>query len=328
MGKAWSPTALDDARWNGRAGEHRRDLAPEHGSEHGTDVDGGEAEPDVAPRAVDPGDLAFAARLEPVEILGEVHRGLQGPRLAAGAVGVGRGPLVLGEERSLGSTAAQRVGDAPADLGTAAEQLGQLAVVHGRPSLVVQDARPDPITEEGAELIPDRRQGIEQIGIAGLDESPGRGHERTEPAGGHLHAEARRHDLLELVRLVENDHVVLGEHHASARQVRPVEVGVDHDDVGHRRPFVGGLGEAATTGRTVVGAGALPWADADHVPGPVRGLEAQVRPVAAVRLLRPGHQLADFFDDALGRCRIAIPLVDLLDWCRLVGPAPWSPSSA
>ncbi len=218
---------------------------------------------------------------KPVQVLGQVHGGLQGPRLAAGAVGVGRGPLVLGEERALCPAAAQRVGDAPADLGTAAEQLGQLAVVHGRPGLVVQDARPDPIAEERAELVADRRQGIEQIGVAGLDERPGGGHERTEPARGHLDPEARRHDLLELVRLVEDDHVVLGEHHAAAGQVRPVEVGVDHDDIGHRGPLAGRLGEAATTGRAVEGARALPWADADHVPGPVGGLEAQVGPVAA-----------------------------------------------
>ena len=146
----------------------------------------------------------------------------------------------------------------------------------------MQDARPDPVAEERAELITDRRQGVEQIAVAGLDESTGRGDERTKSARGHLHPEARCHDLFELVRLVEDDHIMLGEHHATTGQVCPVQMGVDDDDIGDRRPLVGRLGEAAPTGRAVVGARALPRADADHVPGPVGGFEAQVGPVTAL----------------------------------------------
>ena len=124
--------------------------------------------------------------------------------------------------------------------------------------------------------------------------------------------------------LVEDDHVVLGQHDAAAGQVRPVEVGVDDDDVGHRGPLAGGLGEAAPAGRAVVGTRALPRAHAHHVPGPVGGLEAQVGPVAGLRLLRPGHQLAHFLHDALGRrTRRRLRRLALLGRGRrrLVGPA-------
>ena len=47
-------------------------------------------------------------------------------------------------------------------------------------------------------------------------------------------------------------------------------------------------------------AGALAGPHADHVPGPVGGLEAQVGPIARRRGLRPGHQRAHLLDETLG----------------------------
>ena len=162
----------------------------------------------------------------------------------------------------------------------AVEQLGQLAVVDGWPGVVVQDPRPDPVTQEGAEPLAHRGEGIEQFTVAFVDQRPGRRHDGAEAAGGDLDPEAGRHDLLELVRLVEHDDVVLGQHHPTAGQVCTVEVGVHDHDVGGGGPVSGGLGKAASARGAVEGARALSRADADHVPGPVRRFEAQVGAVA------------------------------------------------
>ena len=108
------------------------------------------------------------------------------------------------------------------------------------------------------------------------------------------------HHLLELVGLVEDDHVVLGQHGPPAGQVGPVEVGVDHHHVGRRRAVPGRLGEAAVARGAVEGPRALAGADADHAPGPGAGLEAQIGPVAARRALGPGQQGADLVDQAFG----------------------------
>ena len=194
-------------------------------------------------------------------------------RVLGCAVGVGIGLAVFGEERSLRATSPQRVGDTPTDLGPTCEQLGQFAIVHRGAGLVVQHTRADPVAEKHADLVADRRQGVQQVGLAWLDEGAGRGHQGAEAPRRDLNPEARGHDLFELVRLVEDHHVVFGRDDAAAGEMRPVEVGVHHDDIGDRSPFSGGLGEAAPARRAVVGAGAFPWADTDHVPGPVGGLK-------------------------------------------------------
>ncbi len=122
------------------------------------------------------------------------------------------------------------------------------------------------------------------------------------------------------MRLVEDDDLVLGEHRPAAGEVRPVEVGVDDHDVGRRGAVAGGFGEAAAARRAVVGARALPRTHAQHVPGPIRRLEAQVGPVPTGRRLRPGHQATHLVDQTLWRC-LGLgpprPLVAL----RLVRPA-------
>ena len=118
-----------------------------------------------------------------------------------------------------------------------------------------------------------------------------------------LDPEARGHDFLELVRLVEDDDVVFGEHGPSAGQVGSVEMGVDHDDVGRGGAVAGGLGEALPTRGAIEGPGTLTWTDAEHAPGPVRGLEVEIGTVAPRRRERPGDQAADLFDQTLG-CRV------------------------
>ncbi len=102
--KALEPDALDEVRRDGRAGQDGRDLAPEHAGERRPDVDGGEAESDVAPCAVDPGHLAIGADDQAVQVLRQVRGRLQRPGLAARAVGVGVAPrtaAVVGQERTL-----------------------------------------------------------------------------------------------------------------------------------------------------------------------------------------------------------------------------------
>ena len=234
-----------------------------------------------------------------MQVFGQVRRGLQRAGLAARAVGVGR-VAIVGEEAALAPGASQRVDDAPADLGRPVHQLGQLTVVDGWPGVVVQDPRPDPVTQEGAQLVAHRGERVQQFPVAFVDQRPCRGDDGAESSRRHLDPEARRHDLLELVRLVEDDDVVLGQHHSAAGQVGAVEVRVHDHDVGGRRTVAGGLGEAASSRGAVEGAGALPGADAYHVPGPVGGLEAEVGPVPAGRRLRPGHQAAHLVDQALG----------------------------
>ena len=68
--------------------------------------------------------------------------------------------------------------------------------------------------------------------------------EEHEAPGRQLDADGVAHHVLQDVGLVEHDDVVLGEDDAAAGDVEPVEVGVDDDDVGRRRPSPGQLGEA------------------------------------------------------------------------------------
>ena len=72
------------------------------------------------------------------------------------------------------------------------------------------------------------------------------------------------HDVLEAVGLVEHHDVVVGQDRPAAGDVQAVEVRVDDDDVGHRRPAPCQLGEARVAHRAAVGAGALVAADGDR----------------------------------------------------------------
>ena len=91
-------------------------------------------------------------------------------------------PPSSGRNERCAAAPAQRVDDPPGELGAAAEQLGQLAVVHRRPGLVVQDARPDPVGEQRASWSPTDGQRLQQVGVALLHQGAGRvTRERNRP---------------------------------------------------------------------------------------------------------------------------------------------------
>ena len=66
----------------------------------------------------------------------------------------------------------------------------------------------------------------------------GRG-EGTHATRAHLDAEGRREHILELVGLIDDEGVVLGEYLPAAAQICPEEMEVDDDDVGRGRPAPG-----------------------------------------------------------------------------------------
>ena len=68
-----------------------------------------------------------------------------------------------------------------------------------------------------------------------VDDAAQRAGQRGEPTGSDLDPDGVAHDVLELVRLVDDDDVVLGQQHAAAGDVQPVQVQVDDDDVGVHR---------------------------------------------------------------------------------------------
>ena len=74
----------------------------------------------------------------------------------------------------------------------------------------MEDTVADLVAEQEAELVAQPGQRVEHIDVPGLDQRAGDHRQGAEPAGSDLHAQAGGHDLLELVSLVEDDHVVLG----------------------------------------------------------------------------------------------------------------------
>ena len=124
-------------------------------------------------------------------------------------------------------------------------------------------------------------------GRSGVEQGTGGGGQGPEPTGADLHPEAVGHHLLDLVGLVEDDHLVGREHGPAAGQVGAVQVGVDHHHVGLGRPGPGVLGEAVVARRAAEGARALAGGGRDHGPGPEVGLELELGPVAGGGVLRP-----------------------------------------
>ncbi len=71
-----------------------------------------------------------------------------------------------------------------------------------------------------------------------------------DAAAAQLDARGRGDDLFELMNLVEDHHVVLGQDAAAGCEVHAIEVGVDHEHVGLRGLGASPLGEARIADRT------------------------------------------------------------------------------
>ena len=114
---------------------------------------------------------------------------------------------------------------------------------------------------------------------------------RRTPAPRDAAAEPRRGRLLEPVRLVEDDGVVLGQHAAAGGDVREVERVVRDHEVGLARAVARRLGEAGRDERAAA-AGAAVAADGELGPERLRRLELQLGPVARLGLVEPAlHRL-------------------------------------
>jgi hypothetical protein len=107
----------------------------------------------------------------------------------------------------------------------------------------------------------------------------------AEPGPRDAAAEPRRGALLEPVRLVEDDRVVLGQDAPARRQMREVERVVDDHEVGVRGAFARRLGEARRDERAAA-AGAAVRTDGELGPERRRRFERELRPVAGLGLVQ------------------------------------------
>ena len=125
--------------------------------------------------------------------------------------------------------------------------------------------------------------------------------EACEATRRKLHTEAVGHDVLDLVRFVEDDDIVVGQDVAAAAHVLPVEVRVDNNHVGCRRVFPYLFGEALFAARTLGRAGAFAGGHAQRRPRGGARLEVELGAVARLRGRCPRHNLGDFIEQALAR---------------------------
>jgi hypothetical protein len=133
---------------------------------------------------------------------------------------------------------------------------------------------------------------LEVVGFL-ADESPRSTHGafdrgRTEFSGGHA-GDA----VDQLVRLVDDDHVVLGQHRDAFQRVDGQQRVVGDDDVGVGRLLAGELGEAGAPVRALRGPDALAGGHRHLPPGSVRHSGHQL---VAVPGLRVGGPLANADD--------------------------------
>ena len=121
---------------------------------------------------------------------------------------------------------------------------------------------------------------------------------RREPASRDGHPRGAGRDVLNVVGLVEHDHVVGREDLGVGEHVQAVEVGVhdQHIHVGRRVP--GPLREALRPRGAVLCPRALPPGDAHRLPGPGGRLEVESGPVPVRGLVGPSGQPFDFFADS------------------------------
>ena len=121
---------------------------------------------------------------------------------AAGAVGVGR-PRRRRQEGSLGPAAPQgrpvtrRLMSAARASSSASSPSSRASGRRG------QDAGPDPVAQECTKSVARGGERVQQFCVTLLNERAGGRSPGSESGRGDLDAEARRHDLLELVRPVE-----------------------------------------------------------------------------------------------------------------------------
>ncbi len=179
---------------------------------------------------------------------------------------------------------------------------------------------------------PSRRQGVEGVGRQALSQSgpdpidQGAGpslaaagelldegvvsdqpsdHPRQTGEVGCADVGTRRRgqDVLDLVRLVEDRHIVGGKYPAPVSQVEPVEVVVDDDHVGLGRVPSGPFGEAVVAAGALARAGALAWSHRDGLPHPPGRFLLEVGPVAGVGRLGPTTQRLPSTSGETARCR-------------------------
>ena len=114
------------------------------------------------------------------------------------------------------------------------------------------------------------------------DDAAGAAGQVEEAPAGDVDAAGGRHDVLELVGLVDHRQLVLGEQQPVHGQVEPVEVEVHDDDVGLLGPLAGGLGEAHPAARAARRARALLRRHAQRAPRPLRGLHVELGAIAGL----------------------------------------------
>ncbi len=317
-----------DPGWNRRGREHHRvreagagigvgvalhleptfTRIPQQLVEGDADVERGEAHPGVVPLGLHPHDPVGRRGEEPVEVAHErVHAGLH-PGDPRGDVRVRR------------LDAPRRLGDRNQPLTSGHEQRAhRLGDAVGEPVAHHRGDRPFDPHADGGDALDHRIVG----------DHPG-GHPRRggEPPRAQLDRRGRRDDVGQLVRLVDHQHVVVGQHGPAARQVQAVQVGVDHHHVGRSGAPAGVLGEAVVAAGAPAGARALAWSHAQRGPGCGRRLERQVGPIAGARLRRPrphrgelplgnGGRTLQPFQGPLGRI---VQLVEALE-AQVVGTA-------
>ena len=176
-----------------------------------------------------------------MQVLGQMGRRRDGSGRAVGAVEV-QAAFAATQQGALRAAGPEGIGDATRHLGGAGHEFVELAVI--RPSLALRGPRrrvehpfAHPLRHQLLQPVTERRQCVELLGVALFDQGASGHGQRAEPGGRHLDAKTRGHHLLELVCLVEDHGVVIGQHGTPTRQMGAVEMGVDDDDVSQRRPF-------------------------------------------------------------------------------------------
>ena len=125
-------------------------------------------------------------------------------------------------------------------------------------------------------------RGLVRLAAAALDV----GGEAAEPGARDAAAEPRRRRLLEPVRLVEDDRVVVGQHAAAGREVGEVERVVRDHELGLPRARARGLGEAGAEERALPPRAAV-GPDGELGPERLGRLDGELRAIAGLGLREP-----------------------------------------